>query len=174
MHDQQGSDQRRSPSVHQVLAAAPLPPVTSRRAARGSASSCEETRDRREGLLRGNEQCASFSWSHVDEWPDGDEGGRPRSACVVITKDDGVTRWPRTAGGESPATALAAPPNPDLPSSLLTPRTGRRPQARSVSRRTVCEVTTVWLGAATVRAATRDSGQNGSGAVRSAAAAIRR
>jgi secreted PhoX family phosphatase len=22
-------------------------------------------------------------------WPDGDEGGRPRSACVVITKDDG-------------------------------------------------------------------------------------
>ena len=35
---------------------------------------------------------------------------------------------------------------PDLPSSLLTPRTGRRPQARPVSRRTVCEVTTVWLG----------------------------
>ena len=34
----------------------------------------------------------------------------------------------------------------DLPSSLLTPRTGRRPQARPVSRRTVCEVTTVWLG----------------------------
>jgi secreted PhoX family phosphatase len=22
-------------------------------------------------------------------WPDGDEGGRPRSACIVITKDDG-------------------------------------------------------------------------------------
>ena len=30
--------------------------------------------------------------------------------------------------------------------SLLTPRTGRRPKARPVSRRTVCEVTTVWLG----------------------------
>ena len=24
-------------------------------------------------------------------WPDGDEGGRPRSSCVVITKDDGGT-----------------------------------------------------------------------------------
>ena len=22
-------------------------------------------------------------------WPDGDAGGRPRSACIVITKDDG-------------------------------------------------------------------------------------
>ena len=22
-------------------------------------------------------------------WPDGDEGGRPRSSCIVITKDDG-------------------------------------------------------------------------------------
>jgi hypothetical protein len=22
-------------------------------------------------------------------WPDGDDGGRPRSACIVITKDDG-------------------------------------------------------------------------------------
>ena len=22
-------------------------------------------------------------------WPEGDEGGRPRSACLVITKDDG-------------------------------------------------------------------------------------
>jgi len=62
---------------------------------------------------------------------------------------------------------------PDLPSALLTPRTGRRPQARPVSRRTVCEVTTVWLGGATVRAATRDSGQNGLGAVRSAVAVIR-
>ena len=28
---------------------------------------------------------------------------------------------------------------PDLPSSLLTPRTGRRPQARPVRRRTVCD-----------------------------------
>ena len=28
----------------------------------------------------------------------------------------------------------------------LTPRTGRRPKVRPVSRRTVCEVTTVWLG----------------------------
>ena len=35
---------------------------------------------------------------------------------------------------------------PDLPSSLLTPRTGRRPTAHPVSRPTVCEVTTVWLG----------------------------
>ena len=22
-------------------------------------------------------------------WPDGDAGGRPRSSCIVITKDDG-------------------------------------------------------------------------------------
>ena len=22
-------------------------------------------------------------------WPDGDDGGRPRSACIVITRDDG-------------------------------------------------------------------------------------
>jgi secreted PhoX family phosphatase len=22
-------------------------------------------------------------------WPDGDDGGRPRSACIVITKNDG-------------------------------------------------------------------------------------
>src|SRR6187200_3100223 len=35
---------------------------------------------------------------------------------------------------------------PDLPSSLLTPRTGRRPKARPASLRTVCEVTMVWLG----------------------------
>ena len=64
----------------------------------------------------------------------------------------------------------------DLPSLLLTPRTGRRPslltQARPVRRRTVCDDGVGW-GAATVRAATCDSGQNGSGAVRSAAAAIR-
>ena len=32
----------------------------------------------------------------------------------------------------------------DLPSPLLTPRTGRRPQARPVHRRTVCDE--VWLG----------------------------
>jgi hypothetical protein len=25
----------------------------------------------------------------ISSWPDGEEGGRPRSACVVITKDDG-------------------------------------------------------------------------------------
>jgi uncharacterized protein len=25
----------------------------------------------------------------ISSWPDGDEGGRPRSACLVITKDDG-------------------------------------------------------------------------------------
>jgi secreted PhoX family phosphatase len=27
----------------------------------------------------------------ISSWPDGDEGGRPRSACLVITKDDGGT-----------------------------------------------------------------------------------
>jgi len=27
--------------------------------------------------------------SKNETWPDGDEGGRPRSSCIVITKDDG-------------------------------------------------------------------------------------
>ena len=51
----------------------------------------------------------------------------------------------RTPDSES-AAQRSQPYRPDLPSSLLTPRTGRRPQARPVSRRTICEVTTVWLG----------------------------
>jgi hypothetical protein len=25
----------------------------------------------------------------LSSWPDGNAGGRPRSACIVITKDDG-------------------------------------------------------------------------------------
>jgi secreted PhoX family phosphatase len=26
---------------------------------------------------------------NLSSWPDGPSGGRPRSACIVITKDDG-------------------------------------------------------------------------------------
>ncbi len=52
------------------------------------------------------------------------------------------------AGGESPATALAAPSDPIYPlrSSRREQVADPRHQARPVSRRTVCEVTTVWLG----------------------------
>jgi hypothetical protein len=60
-----------------------------------------------------------------------------------------------------------------LPSSLLTPRTGRRPQARTVSRRTVCEVTTEWLGRSDWSRRDTRQRQNGSRAVRSAVAVIR-
>jgi len=95
----------------------------------------------------------------LDDLNDGQESCRQPA--------DPYARW------RIPATALAAPSNPIYPLRSSRPRTGRRPQARPVSRRTVCEVTTVWLGGATGRAATRDSGQNGSGAVRSAVAVIR-
>ena len=56
-----------------------------------------------------------------------------------------VTSWP-VRRWRIPSDGVCRAFRPDLPSSLLTPRTGRRPQARPVSRRTVCEVTTVWLG----------------------------
>ena len=48
------------------------------------------------------------------------------------------------AGGESPATALAAPPDPI---TLFAPHAAnsRRSQARPVSRRTTRDATTVWL-----------------------------
>ena len=54
----------------------------------------------------------------------------------------------RTPGGESAATALAAPSDPIYPlrsSRREQVADPRRPKARPVSRRTVCEATTVWL-----------------------------
>ena len=57
----------------------------------------------------------------------------------------GVKIGPSGDGADEDAVALDdSKDREDLPSSLLTPRTGRRPQARPVSRRPVCEVTTVW------------------------------
>jgi hypothetical protein len=58
----------------------------------------------------------------------------------------GSTAWKIGASGEC-ADAAAAPPTPIYPLRSLTPRTGRRPPARPMTRRPVCEATTVWLGA---------------------------
>lgn len=32
---------------------------------------------------------ANQTFGEVGSWPDGPTGGRPRSACLVITRDDG-------------------------------------------------------------------------------------
>src|SRR6187402_1362334 len=52
----------------------------------------------------------------------------------------------RTPGGESAATAVAAPVDPIYPLRSSRREQVADPQARPVSRRTVGEVTTVWLG----------------------------
>jgi hypothetical protein len=52
----------------------------------------------------------------------------------------------RAPGGESPATALAAPSDPIYPLRSSRREQVADPQARPVSRRPVREVTTVWPG----------------------------
>ncbi len=37
----------------------------------------------------GNHTANGSNPKAISSWPDGDEGERPRSACLVITKDDG-------------------------------------------------------------------------------------
>jgi secreted PhoX family phosphatase len=37
----------------------------------------------------GNHTATGADPKAISSWPDGDEGGRPRSSCIVITKDDG-------------------------------------------------------------------------------------
>jgi hypothetical protein len=41
------------------------------------------------GPRSGNHTPTGADPKAISSWPDGDEGGRPRSACPVITKDDG-------------------------------------------------------------------------------------
>ena len=81
--------------------------------------------------------------------------GSPGGPRIGSDSRPGSSAWKIGSSGDG---ADEDAVRPDLPSSLLTPRTGRRPWARPVSRSTTREVTTGGWGGATGRAATRDSG----------------
>ena len=67
-----------------------------------------------------------------------------------------VTSWP-VRRWRIPSDGACRASRPDLPSSLLTPRTGRRPQSRPVRRRTVCDDGVGWGAATCSRRDTRQS-----------------